>query len=796
MRTKSVLLPLLFIFFARSQAQQVDLVRLGYDERTLQSEQVGMAVSGDGRYIAFVYKDRIVRIFDNETGRFIKRFKIEFTGEFLGLKLLGDKLILVLDNEMRFVSWKNESTIKSVSYPIEQRPTRLSFLPKRSPLALGTANGTINVWDIDKLELITSITTDKGSGNLGILQLSFKMDGKSLIGCNSFSGKLISYEIPSGRVLAEYNGKDLPWLSIYDDVGREILVMYQQGLQAFNSLKIIDGQTLRSMREFGKLETTNKSDFPTGGVYYKEKWMIPTLSHSFNVYNNSGNLIFTTKPDDKYILPFFGGRTKIYKSYQKSLSPLIYELGNGKFLINASGNNINQIYDANSNKVIGYIYTDSNDDFAVVSRDGRVDGTQSSLSKVYWTARKSEKKTSLDSRYEKGFTPRLLADLIGNVSSSQVADFNVDDAIDKAPVLSIKAINNSPLNPTGSISLTQKAISIDVDVTQNPNEISEVRLFQNGKLQKVKPNEGKTTYHFDAQLTVSFGEENYFFVSAQSKGGTESEKVKFSVTYKGASEDKPRMFLLTIGVNQYRNPKYSLNYAQADADAVQNNLKPAAEGLFKEVIVTEIRNDQATKDNIIQALTTIQQNALEQDVLVVYYAGHGVMNGAAAEDRDFYIVPYDVTQLYGKDEMLKEKAISASELKKFAQTINAQKQVFILDACQSAGALEALAQRGAAEEKAIAQLARSTGSFWITATGTDQFATEFEKLGHGVFTYALLEGISGKADTNGDKKLTIKELSTYVENRVPEVSEQYKGSPQFPSAYSFGNDFPIVIYKP
>ena len=120
-----------------------------------------------------------------------------------------------------------------------------------------------------------------------------------------------------------------------------------------------------------------------------------------------------------------------------------------------------------------------------------------------------------------------------------------------------------------------------------------------------------------------------------------------------------------------------------------------------------------------------------------------------------------------------------------------------MDACQSAGALEALENRnrGAAEEKAIAQLARSTGTFWITSTGTDQFASEFEKLGHGIFTYALLEGIQGAADTNGDQKLTIRELSTYIENKVPELSEQLKGAAQFPSAYSFGNDFPLVVYE-
>jgi uncharacterized caspase-like protein len=193
----------------------------------------------------------------------------------------------------------------------------------------------------------------------------------------------------------------------------------------------------------------------------------------------------------------------------------------------------------------------------------------------------------------------------------------------------------------------------------------------------------------------------------------------------------------------------------------------------------------------------IKGKSLEQDMLVLYYAGHGVMSQGVDRDKDFFIVPHDVTQLYGKDDLLFEKAISANELKVFAQQINAQKQVFILDACQSSGALEALESmnRGAAEEKAIAQLARSTGTFWITSTGTEQFASEFDKLGHGIFTYALLEGIQGAADTNGDQRLTIRELSTYIENKVPELSEQLKGGAQYPSAYSFGNDFPLVVYK-
>lgn len=238
-----------------------------------------------------------------------------------------------------------------------------------------------------------------------------------------------------------------------------------------------------------------------------------------------------------------------------------------------------------------------------------------------------------------------------------------------------------------------------------------------------------------------------------------------------------------------------MNYAEADANGVESSIKKSSSGIFKAIVPYNIRNEKAIKSNILAALDDVKKKSLEQDMLVVYYAGHGVMAGESAADKEFYIVPTDVTQLYGKEEMLKAKAIAASSLKEYAESINAQKQVFILDACQSSGALETVTERGAAEEKAIAQLARSTGTFWITSTGSDQFASEFEKLGHGIFTYALIEGINGKADTNNDKKLTVRELSTYIENKVPELSEQLKGTAQYPSGYSFGNDFPLVVYK-
>ena len=778
------------------RAQEVDLVRLGYDKAGLQAEQVGIAASGDGKFIAILFKDQTLRIFDVTLGKFVGKVTepVQALDAHTDIRMTNDGKIIIINSDLVTVfPWRNPSQLKTFALSLGSGLVT-TYFPSGNLLAVAGhrkgslgSNSQVYVLDVATLTQLTKIDV-----RFKVMCMTVRHDGQTiaLAGVNNESplgprGGLQVHELRTGRVVQEQPFKLLHVFTLVTYAEDDRTLYLGGSFQSQTFIWGLDENLKTTQKNFEHLSAFKGHMF-NSGIHYQDKLAVLTMAGALDVYNcTDGKLVFTTKNDKASVKLTPNAVTTNY----------FFPLGGGKFIMNIFDNNINQIYDARTNSITGYLYVDANDDFAVVARDGRVDGTDAALTRVYWTSRRSTEKASLESRYEKGFTPRLMATLIADQSTGHV-EFNADEAIAKIPTLTIKTFNNGPFRPGVPIVATQKGASIEVDVTQNAGEVSEVRLFQNGKLQKTKPNEGTSTYHFDAQLTSAFGEENFFYVSAQTKGGTESEKFKFTVRYKGATEERPRMFLLTIGINQYRNPKYNLNYAQADADALKNTLKPVAQGLFKEIIATDIRNEQATRDNILKALHTIQTQALEQDVLIVYYAGHGVMNGAAAEDRDFYIVPYDVIQLYGKDEVLKQKAISASELKKYAQSINAQKQVFILDACQSAGALEALAQRGAAEERAFAQLARSTGSFWITATGTDQFATEFEKLGHGVFTFALLEGISGKADANGDKKLTIKELSTYVENRVPELSEQYKGSAQFPSAYSFGNDFPISLYKP
>jgi uncharacterized caspase-like protein len=162
-------------------------------------------------------------------------------------------------------------------------------------------------------------------------------------------------------------------------------------------------------------------------------------------------------------------------------------------------------------------------------------------------------------------------------------------------------------------------------------------------------------------------------------------------------------------------------------------------------------------------------------------------------DGKFFFIPSESIRLYDLKALEKE-ALEASVVQEKLKHIRALKQIIIMDACQSGGSVEVLAARGASEEKAIAQLSRSAGIHVMASAGSEQFATEFASLGHGLFTYLLIRALDGEADgAPKDGKVTIYELKSFMDDQVPEMTRKLKGKPQYPYTFSRGQDFPVVF---
>ncbi len=751
----------------------------------LDGDMLDFAVSKDQKYIAIANENKVIKLFEGRTGRFVKRitgFHANLTEIILSPD--GEKIITSgLDNSLAVIDIKTGAFINSVKL---KNPLRCLEVYEHGQTAIvGDSKGVITFVDLVNFTILSEIKTEAPQ----VTSLAFRNDFKEIA---------VGTGVAIGYMLKKY-----PILIL--DADKRTVLRQLEGMQgATTAVRYsYDGKTLFSGHKSNS-RTLLRWDLNSGDKkIINQLFNIVSLGGYSSIDVDKKNSVILATTDDRSIQIYdlatneqisnkFASKVRLMRKLEH-FPRNVFGLNEGKnFIIGGFNKSMLYIYNSEKKGVVGYMHT-YNDEWAVVAADGRMDGSLAAIKNLAWNV--GAYNIPLENTYDVNFTPRLLSQLISEETVRE--EFKVEQAAKEIPKLQIKSIDEKMLavaRGTSAYSTSQKNITIQVAAEQNAQLIDEVRLYHNNKLVntvKSKPGEVLSNIQFKASLTDAFGQDNFFYVTARSKQGFDSEKLNFIVTYQGKSDEKPKLFLMTIGVNEYRNSKYNLNFAVADATAFEKEIQKGGRGLFETIVVKSIRDSKASKAEIIKAFTEIQKQAKEQDMLIFYYAGHGTMSDGKTEESQFYLIPHDVTQLYGKDELLKEKAISANELKELSKNVNAQKQVFILDACQSAGAIDAMV-RGAAEEKALAQLARSTGTFWITATGSEQYASEFKELGHGVFTYSLLEGLQGKAD-NGDKRITIKELSAYIENRVPEISEKYKGTAQFPSGYSFGNDFPIAV---
>lgn len=509
---------------------------------------------------------------------------------------------------------------------------------------------------------------------------------------------------------------------------------------------------------------------------------------------------------DKINIYDFKNKTKVAQLPKFSATPNgVSFLRNDKFLAYTTVGAIKIVNIELKREVATLTLFGNNNEWVVTTPDGRFDASQGAQDFMYYV--KDDQIIPLSALFEKFYTPKLLNRLLEGETFEPVP-VNVDNI--KAPPTVIISVDNTSRNlvvadDVISLTVEKEQINLQVKADCPSDAVTEIRLYNNGKLVQTTRNlvvedENAGEKAMTKMFTVNLEEgENHFKALAFNTQRTESQPAELEVNYKALkisnianqNTEGVNLYLIVIGIDKYKNPKYNLNYAKADAGGFKEAIEKGSSTIFAKKNIVFINDENATKSNIAMELDKIKASATAKDVFIFYYAGHGVMN----DKKEFYLVPHDVTQLYGADGALAQKGLSSNQLQQFSKDIKAQKQLFILDACQSAGALEILAAaRGAAEEKAIAQLARATGTHWLTASGSEQFASEFSQLGHGTFTYVLLEALSGKAD-NGDKKITVRELDMYLQEHVPEVTSKYKGTPQYPASYGYGNDFPVMIVR-
>ena len=428
------------------------------------------------------------------------------------------------------------------------------------------------------------------------------------------------------------------------------------------------------------------------------------------------------------------------------------------------------------------------DGWLVTDPAGRFDGSGQALASA--TIEAGDRRYRLDQFSESHYQPDLLALIVADEAGAPAA--RLADGVAAPPAVEIF------WDEARHQDASEQELELKVAVENRGGGIDEIRLYHNGKLvvgggaTRTVPAEEKQQDLILRDLRVELVPgDNQLRVVALSTGRVESEPREINVRYDGPQREST-LHVVAVGINEYKNPEYRLNYGVTDAEAISGFFSDTDNGqrqrrLYKSVKAKRLMDDKATKRAIVRRLKALAK-AEPQDTVVLYLAGHG-----DTFDGEWFFWGYDLVRPERERER-REKGLSRTELLDLVAGVGAQKVLMLIDSCKSGAALTT---RGvAADRKALSQLARAAGIHLVAAAGQEQFATELAELGHGVFTYTVLEGLNGRADAApGDGIVSIYELLSYIDQRIPEVSRQYRAKPQYPVVDSRGRNFPIAVVR-
>ncbi len=336
----------------------------------------------------------------------------------------------------------------------------------------------------------------------------------------------------------------------------------------------------------------------------------------------------------------------------------------------------------------------------------------------------------------------------------------------------------------------KRTINITTRLEGTAGNAAGIMVYANGTALWPAPGKAPSN-NFSAQVDL-VDHVNHIRVCLVDAAGNESPGDYLVVN--AAPVEKKNLYVVGMGVSHYRDSLHDLKYAAKDMNDFLNYTRTIQS--YEEVFVREFTNDEvstSTTDDI----TDFLKAARSQDEVIVYYAGHGLLD----HEQNFFLSTFAMDFADPARNGLPIEAV----VKALAGSV-ARKKLMLIDACNS-GLIDDLQvpsdhfltvdstfhvtteARGAElETEAVQNLSAiyytfnnfssGAGVNILAAAAGNEAALEGGGLKNGLFTYSLMTGLkSGEADIDQNATITINELQLFVSDLV----ERLSGGKQRPS---------------
>ncbi|MBI5916265.1 MAG: caspase family protein [Bacteroidetes bacterium] len=222
------------------------------------------------------------------------------------------------------------------------------------------------------------------------------------------------------------------------------------------------------------------------------------------------------------------------------------------------------------------------------------------------------------------------------------------------------------------------------------------------------------------------------------------------IAIRAASQMK--VWAVVVGISAY-NHMPTLRYTDDDAYRMYAFLKSPEGGALADDQIRILIDEDATHDKILASMQEVFSKAGPEDLVMIYFSGHGLPGAFLPIDFDGF-----------------NKKLDHDDINKMLETSPAKYKLCIADACHS-GSLLAMAEKSGTIRNVLEDYYRTlaqagAGTALIMSSKSEETSLESSGLRQGVFSHFLIRGLKGEADKDANKIVTVQELFDFIDENV------------------------------
>jgi WD40 repeat protein len=740
-----------------------------------------VAFSPDGKRIVSGSGDNTLKLWETATGREIH----SFSGHSMEVRSAAfspdGKQILSGSDDKTLKLWEAATGREIHSFSGHSAEVRsVAFSPDGKQALSGSGDKTLKLWEAATGREIRTFEWQTDSGS-AYFSLAFSPDGKQIVS-SSDDKTLKLWDAATGREIRTFSGHSFYVSSVaFSPDGKQIV-------SGSRTLKLWDAATGREIRTlsghswfvYSVAFSPDGKQIVSGSDDKTLKLWEAATGREIRTFSGHSGWVNSAafSPDGKRIVSGSGDKTlKLWEAATgREISTLIGHLGgvnsaafspDGKQVLSGSADGTIRLWDAATGAEIAQFVSFTDGEWLAMTPEGYYNA--SPKGDRYINVRIGSEVYGIDQYREALYRPELVAAKLAD-SGIRLADAGavIQNAAFQPPLVTIRSPQNNRVLGEGYAQLA-------VAINGSTQALRSVRVLVNGRL--VGSDELKALSGSKG-LTVSAGRLNLVGSDTQAEfrlpvalqpgenrievlagNGYSEGRAAVLVNYTGAQSAKPDVWILAIGVSAYEDAAIpSLKYSVKDVQGIVAAFKAQEGKRYGRVNALSLADGALapTAENIRDNLAFLQK-AGPRDIIVLFISGHGVSD----EQGKFLFLPRDA--VFQADGTVRpSRAISNDELMSI-RDLPGQKLVFI-DSCYSEGIAGKRVRQG--DSFQLVNSLQDAGMVIFTSSGQNEISMEWQDFGYSLFSYSLIQGLSGKADADKNGRVSLTELEGYVKTTV------------------------------